>query len=436
MPHAAPPKRVRPAKTAQFVALAAIGAGLVSYLALRPPAREATERAFAPGTSGERERERGPEISLSLRLDQLARAKTDAARCAALQRLADGTLAGSGSSRIASYAHAPNTLEVQKCALHALGYAPGAEALGHLLALARGLEQNLRDTLAESLALRDEPDAREALLSLAREPRSVWRLPVVTALVELGAPEAAGLIVSLLADAELSLAVRLVEALGHTHDPNAVRVLAGLLKGSTRKFQLAVADTLSEIGSEEATRTLLELAAHTPSIASSVMYALGRSNDPSARSALSQAARRDDSASQYALQALQRFARDAELDAIMLAALQRDEPGSIGAAVDYFAQHSAPAATSRLIDLLKTGSAEICRRALSALARTGDPLASQTLEALALGDGRMKSHALVLLAAMGGDHRPRARALAREIVSAGGHDAEEVRYLLGSDSSP
>jgi HEAT repeat protein len=427
-------------------ALAFVALGVCAYLLWRAPSVSATTigagalkqstRAWLTHRASGARAGSSAAPSLAHLLAAVDRAGSVPARCLALSRLARSRDAEAAAvARIVDFTEPGQPLELRSCATAALGEVLSAEALPALIELAADPWVMLAEQALRALAQRDEPEAREAMLSVARRGAPAARVAAAVALAEAEAPEAIALLVELLKLAPSHERERLVLALGSTHDPRALGVLLGLL-GQGGSLVHAAITALGELGGQAATRTLLRLFRERPPYANSVLHALARSRDPEARAALLAAA--EDGAphglASAALQALQTL-EGQDVHAVMQRALASQHPERVGVAVEYLASHADADGVEALAELAQRGGQRFAPQALYALARIGGDEAREVVTELASAGGQLGDAALGALSTMpeGADD---ARALALEQLKNGAaRPTPHALDLLGRDGS-
>ncbi|MEY4508646.1 MAG: hypothetical protein RLZZ450_768 [Pseudomonadota bacterium] len=366
----------------------------------------------------------------------LEAARTWRARCTALGRLArGGQVDEQAVDRVIGLTQPTSELELRLCATSALGALPSEAALARLLVLLDEGNERIAEEAARALAQRDEQEARDALVSLAKLGSPSQRMTAALALAEAGAPEAAPLIAELLTGVGRRDQDRLLMALGATGDPAALPVLLQAATSGSRSAQYSAISALGELGGDGATRTLVGLLQTRPALASVIAGALARSADPSAEKALLSVATssRNGNVANAARQALQAYDTP-DVRALMMRSLESGNPVEMSAAMDYFGVHTAGAAAPQLMKLAQEGSPR-AYGAIHALASNVTAEGRALIESVARGSGPLHDAALVELANMpGGAERAKAIALAQ--VQRGGAQQGQAIELLANDESP
>lgn len=366
----------------------------------------------------------------------LSAARTWRARCVVLGRLARSPEVDEQVvEHVVGLTQATSELELRLCATASLGVLPSEAALGRLLALLDDTNERLAEEAARALALRDEQEARDALVSLAKLGTPAQRVMAALALAEASAPEAAPLIAELLTGAGRREQDRLLMALGATGDPAALPLLVQVASSGSRSAQYSAIAALGELGGDGATRALLGLMQTRPALASMIAGSLSRSADPAAQQALLSVATssRNSNVANAARQALQAYDTP-EVRALMLRSLSSGNPMEANAAVDYFGIHADAASAPLLMQLVREGSPR-SYGAIHALASNETAEGRALIESVAEGSGPLHDAALVELANMPGGAE-RARAIALDQVRRGGSQQGQAIELLADDESP
>jgi HEAT repeat protein len=326
---------------------------------------------------------------------------------------------------------------VRDTALLALGRIGSATAVDHLIAEVDKRPAHAGNE-AEALVLTGDTRAIDRLIELALEPRNPLRRSAIIALGKLGSRDVREILQSLIDDPESGVREAVFHALNviggeettnflikvaRSNDPKLRPLALAALSDSDRPDVLAVlveaagglqptaADAalvaLAEIPGPAAFAALRKLAqsAPTPQRRSQIVYILGGRNDPGI----------DD--------LMVEFLRHRDVD-VRLAALQQLE------------RSGHPDTLGHLLELAERGSQRERETALALLSNSPEPIAKDTLLALARTGGPNGQSAFsALLSSYGGD--PDIIDLALERWKNGGSDeAGQALYALSQSDDP
>lgn len=307
---------------------------------------------------------------------------------------------------------------VRRAALRVLAYFGRASAFPAFVEGLRDPDPLVRDRAVEGLSFVDAPGARNALLTVSRDPSSRTRATAMRALGQCAPePQVTQRLREGLSDPDAWVRYYACQSLGKLRDAAAAEAVAALLSDEAGHVRVAAVEALSAIGGPVAIPALRRaVEERDPDVRRAALIGLGIAARPESLPTLLEAARSSDSATRLvAVSAIARFSSPEVT--VTLAHAARDADESVAtAATDLLATRTGADATRALVGLLR--QPDVGERAHTALSVAVEGRIDGILEALSGADDELATALTSALARMRHDAATQALLDALELPNA------------------